>query len=366
MSVAITSNRYAISDYLRDLLSQDQCAYMTDLDRLFTEHGALSLVLEDVKGASKGSLMSVLYIICNATLGWGKLFERLSRCEFTRPREAGGTLIPGMSERTVIRALNALEKAGLICRFRSLNKASVHYGLRIDTIFAKIKKLFPVSSTCSKSEIKVNMFARLSESPLLEGICRLISYLAGKVISCLNDAKELIKNAGGIMGLLAQGVKAAKTRARKKAEERMTARASMAFYKDDGKPNPVPAIEYWNKEIRDSELYAGSPARKTGRIVGMMKNWLHECKENGLTEEQIRANIHQYILRWYYVAETDRTMTLVSKNGRYYETRLSAMPDFEFFYPARQVITPILMNTRLPGKYADGTDRVAAPSWFVR
>lgn len=365
MTEAAVSPRYAISHFLRDSLNQDQHAYMTDLDRFFTEKNALSLVVEGIPGATKGNLLSVLRCISNATLGWCKPFERLSRLEFTKPREAGGTFIPTMSERTAVRALNALEQAGLICRFRSKNGSAVHYGLCLGAIFARMAPTYTdLQSTCSKSQISLNMWHRLAESQLLTSLDAFIRHFAGKVISGIEEVRQLIEKAGELMASLVNGLKAAKAKAKQISGDRKTAKAAQPFFKPDGSPNPVAALEFWNKEIRDSELFVGCVPRRTLKTVGMMKNWLIECAREGLGDELIRENIHQYVNRWFYVSDADRSMTVISKAGRPYECRLEYMPDFEFFYANRGVIIGILMKTALPGKNSDGTDERMLPDWF--
>ena len=88
-----------------------------------------------------------------------------------------------------------------------------------------------------------------------------------------------------------------------------------------------------------------------------MKNWLIECQKNGLSEEDIKKDIRQYVEKWYYVKSTNRTLFVPTLKGRLRECRMEPYPEFDFFYATRKVLIGVLAMASLPGKTPDGENR---------
>lgn len=378
MTAATLTERYAISDSLRDCLNPEVCAYMEDLDRFLTEKGAMAVALEGITGGSKGNLLSVLRVISNATLGWHKPFERLCRYEFMQSRSAGGTLIAEMSERTVVRCLNALEKAGIIGRFGAApNGTAVHYALNLPVIFERIRPFFEgLTTNNSKSAVAHGMWERLSSSPILPELGRFIChFFLERAQYGLKKVRELMDSARELMsGLCATAVAFAQAKALGDTGEKLQAKADEPFFvpdkknKDDAsalKPNPEAALAYWDKEVRDTEQYRSYLPNRTKNARGKMANWLEECRKGGLTEEQIRENIREYVQRWYYVKSDNRTLYVPTKKGKLWETRMGMNPDFEYFYSVRRVVVGVLMRTSLPGKSISGVTLPKLPANYM-
>jgi len=351
-------SRYAISDLMCQSLPQELKAYMSDLDHFFCGRDALAAAVDKVKGASKGNLQACLTVISNATLGWGKPFERLSLEEFMSPRDAGGTMISSMSRRTVVRALAALKAAKLIVHFKSPCGRAVHYGLNVKMIFERIGNIYAAApASCSKSQISKNMWERLSTSKLIDTFAKFISNFAEKIIHDIEEVKKILKKGGKVVGTLLSGVKAAKKKAREHSDMKGKAKADQPFFKENGTPNAAAALEYWHRAVKDSEYYVTYTPIRTAKALGMMKHWLNECAKDGLTEEKIRWNITQYVRRWEHVEDDDRSFTALSSKGKPYEVRMVPSPDFEFFYANRSQLALILMRACEPGMDIHGEPR---------
>lgn len=359
------SKRYEVSFYLKDALTDQHRAYMEDLDRFFCERNIFALAVREIKGVSSGNLIEVLRTISNATLGWHKPYERISRYEFTRTREQSCTNLTGMSIRTAIRATKLLESEGLVFCFTSLNGLENHYGINVSRIFELIEGHFmTMEASNSKSTIDYNRWNLLKSSPLIIGLQKFMALFAGKKICDISEVQEIINNAGDVMASLVEGVSKAKDHARKVTENKKTALAELPLIYSDGKPNPKSALALWEREIKDAEHWPSYNVIKTAAVYGMMKNWLNECVANGYGEDEIRKKIHLIIHKWFYVTDANRTMSLVSARHRTYECRMEYVPDFRFYYANRGIIDGILNMTAMPGKTPDNQEREELPVWM--
>lgn len=360
------NNRYEISGILRDTLSLEEKDYMQSLDRFFCKEDALCLAVEGLKGASKGNLLTVLKTISNATLGWNKPFERLNRSEFVAPRESSGTTLPSLSKRTVSRCTEVLEKAGLIYKIKDEKENTlVHYGICISSVMTRISSYYSnLVSTSSKSAVKLSLWNKLSSSELLTKIQSVMSFFATKIKYGIEEIRKfLTRKDEDAMANAEESIK----KAQEASKERMTAKndkkADQSFFDErTGRPNAKAALAFWEREVKDTEHWPSMSMPKTGRTIGMMKNWLMECKDEG--EEQIRKNIHDIVSKWFYVADSDRSLTAISKKGKPYEVRMGYFPSFETFYANRNAIIGVICKTALPGKSSDGAELRDVESWM--
>lgn len=363
MEVAVnqdTHSRYSVSNYLRYCLPTEHKAFMEDVDRFLFQYNAIHEATVGIIGASQNSLLNVLRIVGNASFGWKKPFEKISWSEFTCSREAGGTIISPISLRTVSTAVKVLHEAGIMVSFSQGLGFACHYGLRIANIFTRLYPYYTARiQSCSKDGKLISLWNKLSESPLLPQIDSFIAKFDNQTIKNFSELLKFISDRGGVMGMLGSNAKNAKEYAKKVSREKSVALASQPFFKDDASPNPRAALEYWHKEVRDSELYVTYFSDTTGKTLGQMKNWLNELRKSGYDEKEIRRLIHEYIHRWAHVSEKNREMTAISKNGRPYRCRLSASPEFSFFYANRNNIASILMMTSEPGKTISGNERMS-------
>ena len=354
------SSRYGISNFLRYCLSPEHKAVMEDTDRFLFEMGAIKEAINGIHGVSPASLMTVLTIIGNASLGWKKPFEKLSWEELSHSREASGSMVTEISVRSVARTLKVLSREKLIVTFNQGLGYACFYGLHIINIFGRLYPFFSNRKwLSSKDAVLISMWKRLSASPLLLQVNNFIECFENKVFFNPSMFTNFISQSGGIGKMLGTNVRNAKEAASQIAAQKNCALAEQPFYKENGSPNPRAALEFWHKEVRDSELYSGYFAETTGKSIGQMKNWLNELRKTGYAEEDIRKMIHDYTRKWYYVSDKDRDMTAISKKGKPYACRMTGVPDFSFFYANRNNISMILSQTCEPGKYSDGFKRMS-------
>ena len=380
MSVqAITTNedRYAISNYIRDAVSEripeEMALFMEDLNRFFTEMGALSHAVR--QGGSAGSLLSVLTQICTASLKWHKPFERLSRFEISKPRDAAGHETPQMSIATVSRKLCELEREGIIVRFQIGSGTAPFYAIRVKKVFEIIAKRFNmIGDHGSFSRNLKETWKRLSSSPLLEVLDGIIGAFAESVIKCKNDVINALE---GGFAMLKQKVQRIISKATNDSAERKASKAEQPFFTpdrkepdnyDSAKPNPSAAMAFWDKAVRDTELFPNYRGMHRREDFAKMKNWLNECRQNGLSEEDIKRDILMYVEKWYYVKSPDRTLFVPTLKGRLRECRMEPYPEFDFFYATRKVLIGVLSSASLPGKTPDGESRLSLtdvlPGWM--
>ncbi len=366
---AILSNeeRYGVSNYIRDAVSErlpeGMALYMEELNKFFTEMGAFAHVVR--RGGSAGSLLSVLTQICTASLKWHKPFERLSRFEMSKPRDAAGHEIPEMSVATVSRKLGELERDGIIVRFQIGSGTAPFYAIRVKKVFERISKRFnELGDHGSYSRHLKETWKRLSESPLLDVLDGIISAFVGHVIQCKNDVINTLKDGFEMLKQKMQNIMGKATNA---PSARMSAKADQPFFTADkkdpdnyeaAKPNPSAAMAFWDKAVKDTELFPNYRGMHRKEDFAKMKNWLIECRKNGLSEEDIKKDIRQYVEKWYYVKSTDRTLFVPTLKGRLRECRMEPYPEFDFFYATRKVLIGVLAMASLPGKTPDGEDRL--------
>lgn len=357
--VAVAVNkRYFASNYIRDCLAEngeqsDFFLFMEKMAQFLLEGGAISQLVDGKRDA--GNLISVLKQVCCATLRWHKPFERLSRYEISQSRDAGGLDIASMSVCTVSRKINELVKEGLLLRFRMGSGNKMLYALNVKKILEIIGKKFDGRvACCSYSQHKLSLFEELRQSPFVSFFDRIIRSFADKHVSGLLEIKRLME---GVMASLVSSVRKAKEFALGTSESKSKAKSEQPLFNPrNGNPNPAAALEYWHKCVRDTGRFGLYSGRRTGKLMGQMKNWLNEMAQNGYSEDEIRHNIKELVSKWDYVPSSERTLTVMSKNNKLYEVRLPICPEFDLFYAHRNEITQVVMRASEPNKSTDGKD----------
>jgi hypothetical protein len=147
----------------------------------------------------------------------------------------------------------------------------------------------------------------------------------------------------GLKTKIAEAKQAAQDYSEKKATKKLEQPMRKGSYID-----PNPALELWHKEVKNADCHPGYIPNRTGKIKGMMRNWLRELFLEGMTEEQIRALIKKYVRRWAVIPDRDRQVQRVSKDGHPYRTRIGGTPNFDIFFANRAEIAPLLERASDP------------------
>jgi hypothetical protein len=188
-------------------------------------------------------------------------------------------------------------------------------------------------------------------------LAQMVKNFSGRVIRDIKDFIRSITATGGkTMAKLETVVQAAKQVSKEYAERKAIAKAERPILRG-GDVDPVAALEFWHKEVKDTNEHAGYVPLRTGKVIGQMKNWLRELVAQGLTEEEIRHKITGYVRKWMHVPDRKRELQCVSAAGKPYKLRMSYTPNFDVFYAHRAAICPLLEETCEPGKFPDGTER---------
>lgn len=125
----------------------------------------------------------------------------------------------------------------------------------------------------------------------------------------------------------------------------------MDFLFHNGRPQPYNALQFWDDEVRNNGHYYYYPQRfsHSRKEIGQMKHFLIEMKrDNDLTEDDIRRDIHEYVRRWQFVKPNDRRLFIPMPSGLLWERKMPDWPDFGFFFMARRVIIGVLMTAEVP------------------
>lgn len=351
-------SQYAISAAIKSSVTLEDEAVYRKLDELFFRRNGLAVAVRGLRGCYAGTFLFVLQTIASATLRWKKPYELLRVNDFVQGRPDSGCYSPGVSDRTVYRALKALCREGLLFKVTANDGRDVHYALNFELLMERLGNAidsFPGRSLISKETER--LFTELKNSPDLAALVQAIKRFAGTAIRDIKEFLQSLKAVGGkTVATLETAVRAAKTIARDYTEKRVAAKADRPLVRGHS-VDPAAGLALWHREVRDTEEHSGYVPAMTGKLVGQMKHWLRELVEQDLTEEQIRGKIRSYVRKWAYVPDRKRELTCVSAAGKPYKLRMSYTPNFDVFFAHRAAISPLLEETCEPGKFADGTAR---------
>lgn len=351
-------SQYVISAAIKNYVKLADDNIYRNLDELLFRRNGLAVAVHDLKGCYKGTFVTVLQIISSATLRWKKPFELLRVQDFIQGRPDSGCYSPGMSDRTVYRALKILCAEGLLARITANDGRDVHYALNYEVIMERVGNA--VDSMHGQSLVwqeTARLHAEIQGSNDFALLVRAIKHFAGRVI---RDTKEFIQTLRNIgekaVATLEGAVRTAKEASRKHSEHKASKKAERPLIRGSS-VDPEAGLELWHKEVRDSDSHLGYVPARTGKLIGQMKNWLKEQVAQGKSEEEIRVYISQIVRKWEHVPDNERELQCVSATGKPYKTRMSYTPNFDVFYAHRTAICPLLEETCEPGKFADGTER---------
>jgi hypothetical protein len=348
-------SQYEISRVIKNsFILQDESIYRK-LDELLFRRNCLSSAVRELKGCYKGTFLSVLQIVSSATLRWKKPYELLRIRDFVNGRPDSGCYSPGMCDRTVYRALRILCEEGILVRLTLNDGRDVHYALNFERILemvgSTIDSMRGHSLIWQETERLYNEIKSSADFALL---IKTVKNFAGLVI---RDTKEFLQTLRAIgekaMATIRQGVEAAKKAAREYSLKRETTKAARPIFRHNCVDYEA-ALALWHKEVRDTDEHRGYVPIKTGKVLGMMKNWLHELGKQGKSEEEVRLLIKLYVRKWRHVPDEERELQLTSASGKPYKARMPYTPNFEIFYVYRTALSPVLERTCEPGKTMDG------------
>ncbi len=352
----VACDRYAISYFLSCQLPKPHKAYMVSVDRFLTSNHLFEKAALGIKGISSSKGAQILRVISNASLGWGKPYEKLSHEEFTVDRTVNSSFVSDISVATVKRGINALKDAGLIYVLSQGIGFPCSYALCLSGIFLRLEPHFPIvkEARSSKESNLLKTWRKLLSSSFIGEIDSFSSQFAHCEFHSMAQVAKFVKDKGGAMAMLKSNIVNAKNEARLISNEKSLALAQQPFFAPDGTPNSRAALEFWHREARDSELYSDYRSYSSPKALGQMKNWLKELKASDYTEEEIRDMIHEYTNKWAHVPEKKREITSLSRNGKNYKVRMYPTPDFQFFYANRGFLMGLLSETCEEGKNESG------------
>jgi DNA-binding transcriptional ArsR family regulator len=328
---------YQITESLR-MEVQGERQVMFDLKNLLLDNGCIEGLSDGLggHGASRQSIVSVLRRIAEATLIWGKPYELIRVSRLANGDTRLGFPAITLSSRTVQRALKVLVGSGLVRMFTANRGSDRYYALDFSRVLSSLRSIVSHDPKTYRARASLELLENLEKSDGFARIASLIRSLSGKVVSNAKEFKEEISNlwTKGVK-VLSQKIERAKDKAQTGAKVRMQKKAEKPLFTKTGKPVAKTAMAVWHTAVRDLDKYGNYTPHTTGKMLGMMKNYLNELRELGYSEEEIRQIIFDVVTAWAHIPEHKRQLQAISQKGRPYKVMIPQVPAFDFFYTMR-------------------------------
>jgi hypothetical protein len=380
---------YTLSNAIKDAsLLQDSSVYQK-IETLLLRYDGIRAIIRSISGKKSRSYDDILSAVAVSTLRWGKPYECIRVRDFTEGRVHSAASGADCSPRTIIRGLHQLCADNLLCKFTSREGRDCFYALNIEEIMRRLKThINSLALNAQPAKLARKLYNEILESPDFQKITDIIRHFSGMVISdiqalrrflhemkqrvvvAVNEvhdkiastatasaemvidavnslsekSRKIVLSASETMMTKAiDAIRTAKDRAREVSNRKVNSIAGRRIITDSGFVDAAAALALWHREVRDADRFPGYQPKKTSKIIGMMRHWLRECIEQGLDEQDIRANVRRFVLAWKGLVQNRFTVSGVSKAGRPYGIPVSLVPDFEFFYTHRANLIPALV-----------------------
>jgi hypothetical protein len=388
---------YIVSNTIRESsLLQDSPIYQK-LETLLLRYDGIRALIRSIPGRKSRSYDDILSLVTVSTLRWGKPYECVRVKDFVDGKIHSASSGADCSHRTIMRGLHQLCDDGLLCKFTAREGRDCFYALNIDEIVRRLKSYIDsLALNAQPAKIAKKLYNEIIESPDFIQIADLIRRFSGKVISdiqnlqrILEETRQIVVDAisevherisdtvnisaervADVVNSLSEksrkivlntsetmmtkaitAIHAAKNRAREISDRKTSSIAGRQIV-TDSYIDAAAAVALWHREVRDADCFSGYQKKTTSKITGMMRHWLKECVEQGLNEQDIRANVRRFARVWKSLVENRFTVSGVSKSGRPYAIPIALVPDFEFFYAHRTILIPALIPQEFTKSFA--------------